>query len=125
MDWHGDPVYDSLQRVISSTAPCPSNRCSKGLYATTTTNQEHSTRQHHSVDLGVLRGFIGALQSNTCTVEMAEMVPVEQRRRRRFSVDMGQVREFIALREITISTEESNTVDNLKAQEASHIDVTC
>lgn len=127
VDGHGNPVYDRLQRVISSTAPCPGNRCSKDVHAKATTNKEHTTRQHHSVDLGELRGFIGALQGNTCTVETTEVVPVAQRRRRRFSVDMGQVREFIALREMKITTEEGNTAsaDHLEAQEARHIDATC
>ena len=122
----GNPVYDRLQRVISSSTPWPGSRCNNGVQATATANQEHNTRQHHSVDLGVLHRFIGALQSNTCTVEMTEMVPLEQRRRRRFSVDMGQVREFIAVREIKSTTEEGNTAsaDHLEAQEARHIDAT-
>ena len=120
VDRHGSPVYDGLQRVISSTAPCPG----KGVQATATENQEHSTRQHHSVDLGVLSGFIGALQSNTCPVEMTEMLPLEQRRRRRFSVDMGQVREFLALRESKITTEEGNMA-LADHQETCHIDTTC
>ena len=115
VDGLGNPVYDRLQRGISSTTPCPGRSCSNSVQATATANQENNTRQHHSVDLGVLRGFIGALQSNTCSVEMTEMVPLEQRRRRRFSVDMGQVREFIALREVKITTEDGNT----EAQEGS------
>jgi len=49
---------------------------------------------------------------------------VEQRRRRRFSVDMGQVREFLALRESKITTEEGNMASAYH-QETCHIDTTC
>ncbi len=84
-------------------------------------------RQHNSVDLGELRGFIGALQGNASDMEMTEMGTVEQRCPRRFSVDMGQVREFIALREMTTSTKEeiSTLPDQPEAQVESRNDATC
>ncbi|KAL9976277.1 hypothetical protein ACROYT_G013560 [Oculina patagonica] len=91
----------------------------------TTATMEH--KKGCSVDLGELRGFVGALQGNICSIEMTEMGTVEQRCRRRFSVDMGQVREFIALREMKTSTKEEKTslADQPEAKEESRNDKTC
>ncbi|KAJ7365082.1 hypothetical protein OS493_007728 [Desmophyllum pertusum] len=98
------------------------------VQATATAMKEH--KQHHSVDLGELRGFIGDLQGDVHSMEMTEMGTVKQRRRpRRFSVDLGQVREFITLRETKTSLKEENTAlaDQPDAQNASvnHNDTTC
>ena len=125
VDNNGNPVYDRLQREIS-----PSATSCQGVQATATAMKEH--KQHHSVDLGELRGFIGDLQGDVHSTEMTEMGTVKQRRRpRRFSVDLGQVREFIALREIKTSLKEENTAlaDQPEAQDtrpsANHNDTTC
>ena len=104
VDADGNPVYDRLQlRVISPTTACQGNRCSKELQGSAASKKERKKR--HS-DPGQLREFTGALQENVRSMEMAI---AKQRLRRRFSVDMGQVREFIALREMMISTDEQNS----------------
>ena len=120
----GNPIYDRLLRVISPTAAFQGNRCRQCVQASATAEMEH--KQHHSVDLGELRQCIGALQGNACGMEIAEVGTVEQSRRR-FSVDMGQVREFIALREMNVSIkgESLALAGQQEAQEASYNDVTC
>lgn len=121
VDGDGNPMYDSLLRGILSTPTCHGNGCSQGVLASSSAKMEH--RQHHSVDLGELRGFVGALQGNA----VAEVGAVEKRCRRRFSVDMGQLREFIALREMTISTKEegSTLTDQPEVEEARNNFATC
>ncbi|XP_078365666.1 uncharacterized protein LOC144649949 isoform X2 [Oculina patagonica] len=125
VDRLGNPVYDSLLRVISPIPASQENRCKEGVQASATAKMER--RQHNSVDLGELRGFIGALQGNASDMEMTEMGTVEQRCPRRFSVDMGQVREFIALREMKIFPKEeiSTLADHPEAQVESGNDATC
>lgn len=124
MDGDGNPMYDRLLKGTCLTAACHGNGCSQGVKASVSAKMEQ--RQHHSVDLGELRGFVGSLQGNA----VAEVEAVEKRCRRRFSVDMGQVREFIALREMTISTKEersarSTLTDKPEAEEARNNYATC
>ena len=104
VDADGNSVYDRLQlRVISPTTACQGNRCSKDRQRSAASKKEHKKR--HS-DPGLLKEFTGVLQENTRSMEMGI---AKQRRRRRFSVDIGQVREFIALREMMISTKEQSS----------------
>ena len=121
----GNPLYDKLQRVFSSTTACQGSRCSQGVQATATSTKQH--REHHSVDLGELRGFARDLQSAVCNMEMNEMATSKQRRRRRFSVDLGEVRGFIALREIKSSATEENKAspDQSEKQESNHNEALC
>ena len=50
-------------------------------------------------------------------MEMTEVVSTKtQKRRRHFSVDLGQVREFIALTEINSSAEEENNALTYKPE---------
>ena len=100
----GHPIYDKLQRAISSNTPSQGGGCRQQVQATITPTKQH--RENHSVDLGELRRFAKDLQSD---MEMTEVVSTKtQKRRRHFSVDLGQVREFIALTEINSSAEEEN-----------------
>lgn len=119
MDGHGNSAYDRLQRGISPIATCQEDLRSQGVQ-TTAVKEEH--KRCHSVDLGELRGLIGAIQGDARRMEATEFPgTVEHRCQRRFSVDLGHLREFIALREMNISTkEESSTLpDQPEAQEAS------
>lgn len=123
VDGDGNPVYDGLQRETTSTDACQENKNSQGVQGNANVKVEH--KQHYSVDLGELRGFIGALQRNECCMEMTEMATAERRYRRRFSVDMGQVRGFIALRKMnTTKVESSALADQPEAEEASQEDAT-
>ena len=110
----GHPVYDKLQRVISPTAPYQGSTCNHNVQTATTAESSQEQLQHHSVSLGELRGFVQALQGGECNGEMMEMHAAKQarpRHRRRFSVDLGEVREFIALTEMRVyATDESNSL---------------
>lgn len=96
VDGLGNPVYDRLLRGICPTATCQANRCSQELQGTATSKKEHKKR--HSVDLGELRRFIGDLQGDVFHRGMTEMITWKQRCWRRFSVDLSQITEFIAIR---------------------------
>ena len=98
VDGHGNPVYDRLLRGICLPAS------SQGK----TVAPEKERKKRHSVGLGDLRRFIGDLQGDVFHGEMKEMGTRKQRRKRPFSIDLGQVKEFVAIREIT-STKEKST----------------
>ena len=106
VDNHGRPIYDTLQREISPTAAKQSksfNQQASGMIAAES-SKEHT--QHHSIDLGELERFVQTLQGDLCSIDMMEttgMGHAKSCHRRRFSVDLGEVREFIALREIRAS----------------------
>lgn len=75
----------------------------------TETLREHN---HHSVDFSELREFMRASESDVCSEETIEIGVKEQTtsfHRRRFSVDLGEVREFIAFREMRMSLENEYT----------------
>ena len=107
-------MYDKLQRVVSSTASCQGSTFNHNFQTTTTSESSQEQLQHHSVSLGELREFAQALQGGEWSTEMMEMHAAKQtrpRHRRRFSVDLGEVREFIALTEMRVSaTDESNSL---------------
>ena len=106
VDIHGYPIYDKMERVISTTASRQGNSCSQEAQEMTTAESSKEHKQHHSADLGELREIVQALQGDVYSREMMEMGAVGQTRRRqhrRFSVDLGEVRVFIALREMRIS----------------------
>lgn len=68
--------------------------------STIESSKEH---KHNSIDRSELRTFMMASQGDVYCAELTEMVDVEQEtqcHRRRFSVDLGEVREFIAFREL-------------------------
>lgn len=104
----GYPIYDKLERVLfPSKASDNSNFSNKDEQemSTTESSKEH---KHNSIDLGELRTFMMASQGDVYCAEMTEMVDDEQEtqcHRRRFSVDLGEVREFIALRELRMCLE--------------------
>ena len=106
VDIHGHPLYDKLDRVIVPHATRPVNNFSQEGQGMSTVESSKEHKQHRSVDLGELRGIVQALQGDVGSTEMMEMGAMGQTRRRqhrRFSVDLGEVREFIALREMRIS----------------------
>ena len=88
VDGRGNPIYDRLQRKIFPTFTCQGNTCSQSVQ-TPTVKKEH--KHCNSVDLGELPGFFRANQGQV-------MGTVEHNYKRRFSVDLGHLREFIAQR---------------------------
>lgn len=123
---HGHPIYDNLQRAISPAVTFQSNSCGQTVHEMATV--EH--KQHHEVDLGELRGLVRALQDDVCNTEKMEIGAMEKTRRdhrRRFSVDLGEVREFIALREmISFASDEITTpAGQSEVQDVSHNEGTC
>ena len=104
----GYPIYDQVERVLSpGKASQNSNFTNKDKKMTTIeSSKEH---KHNSIDLGELRTFRVASQGDVDCDEMKEVGAVEQetqRHRRRFSVDLGEVREFIALRDMKMYLED-------------------
>ena len=96
----------------------------------TTAESSKEHKQHQSLDLGELRGFVQAFQGDVGSREMMEMGAMGQtrrRQRRRFSVDLGEVREFIALREMRIPSKNESTAlaDQPEVQEARHHEASC
>ena len=78
-----------------------------------TTIESSKEHKHNSIDLGELRAFMVASQGDVDCDEMKEVGAVKQetqRRRRRFSVDLGEVREFIALRDMKLYLSEDNVL---------------
>ena len=131
MDILGYPIYDKMERVISTTASRQGNGCSQEAQEMTTAESFKEHKQHQSVDLGELRGFVQAFQGDVGSTEMMEMGAVAGQTRRRqhrpFSVDLGEVREFIALREMRISATNESTAlaDQPEVYEARHNEATC
>lgn len=110
MNIHGHPIYDKLQRVISPTVTGQSESCGQEARDTDTTEHE----QHHTVDLGELRGFVQAFQDDVRSAEMIEMGAMGKTgrgHRRCFSVDLGEVREFIAVREARTPVSDENMAE--------------
>lgn len=111
----GQPIYDKLERVLlPSKASYNSNFSNKDEQEIITieSSKEH---KHNSIDLGELRTFMMASQKDVYCAESTEMVDVEQEtqcHRRRFSVEMGEVREFIALRELRMCLENDTSRGN-------------
>ena len=105
MDGHGNPVYDRLQRMICPTISSQRKRCTQEVQETVAPKKERKKR--HSVDMGELQRLIGS-QGDVFHTGMTEMGTRKQRRWRPFSVDLGEIKEFVAIREIT-STKEKNT----------------
>ena len=60
-------------------------------------------------------------------IEMGAVGKATHRHRRRFSVDLGEVREFIALREMRMSSKDECTALAYQpdVQEPIHIEATC
>ena len=109
------PKYDKLDRGLSSYNALhhQNSICSLDVpqgIATTETLREHNYR---SIDWSELREFTRASESDVYSKGVTEMGVAEQStsfHRRRFSVDLGEVREFIALREMRIHFEDECTV---------------
>lgn len=111
-------------------ATCQRNSCSQEAQELTTAETSKEYKQHYSVDLGELRGFVQAIQGDVCGIEMTEFGAVgktRHRHRRHFSVDMGEVREFIALREMRMSSKDKCTALTYQpdVQQTSHNEITC
>lgn len=112
----GQPLkYDKLDRGLSSYNALHHQNyiCSLDVpqgIATTETLREHNYR---SIDWSEPRDFMRASESDVYSKGVTEMGVAEQStsfHRRRFSVDLGEVREFIALREMRIHLEDECTV---------------
>ena len=108
VDFRGRPIYDTLQKVISPSFT---------FQGTSLKNREHEITiaepykelKQGSVDLGELQEITRALQGGKYSTSMIEMVkPRHENRHRRFSVDLGCVREFLARREMKISAQDEN-----------------
>lgn len=105
-DQSGNPMYDKLQREISLTSSDQGGGCRQQVQAILHVTPATQQRENHSIDLGELRRVAKDLQSD---MEMTEVVSNKsQKRRRRFSVDLGEVRGFIALTEICSSAQEGH-----------------
>lgn len=99
-------MYDKLQREISLTSSDQGGGCRQQVQAILHVTPATQQRENHSIDLGELRRVAKDLQSD---MEMTEVVSNKsQKRRRRFSVDLGEVRGFIALTEICSSAQEGH-----------------
>ena len=113
MDKCGRPIYDRLQRTISTIAPNQSESYSPEAQSIMiATEKSKEIKQHHSVDLGEIGKFMQCLEGDQCSMALTElggMGDEKSRHRRRFSVDLGEVREFIALTEIRASRTNEST----------------
>ena len=114
---NGRPIYDKLDRGLSSYNALHHQNYIRSLdvpqgITTTETFREHN--RHRSTDWSELREFMRAQsESDVNSKWLTEVGVAEQAtsfRRRRFSVDLGEVREFIAFREVGIHLEDEFTV---------------
>ena len=116
----GKPNYDKLDRGLSCYNALHQQHNNgldvpPGITATETLTDLDNN--NHSIDSSELREFMRASEGDVCSTEMINMgARVAEHsystnfRRRRFSVDLGEVREFIALREMKIHSEDESTV---------------
>ena len=108
---NGQPKYDKLDRGLSYyNAPHHQNYiCSLDVPQGITTTETFREHNHRSIDWSELREFMWASESDVNSKGLTEVGVAEQPtsvRRRRFSVDLGEVREFIAFREMRIHLED-------------------
>lgn len=102
----GPPYYNALHQQNNDDLNVPPG------FTTTETLRDNN---NHSINLSELREFMRASELDVCSKEMIKMGVAEHSYstnflRRRFSVDLGEVREFISLREIRIHSEDESTV---------------
>lgn len=104
------PKYDKLDRgLFYYNAPHHQNNCSLDVPQEITITETLKERNHHSIDWSELREFMRASESDVCSKGMIGMGVGEDStsfHRHRFSVDLGEVREFIALREMRMYLED-------------------
>lgn len=114
----GKPKYDKLDRGLSCYNALHQQH-DNGLDVppgiTITETSRDLGNNNHSIDSSELREFMRASGRDVCSTEMINMGVVEHSHsmnfhRRRFSVDLGEVREFITLREMRIHLEDESTV---------------
>ena len=114
--------------ISPCTAACHSDSCSQDAVGMTTAETSKEQREHHSIDWSELRRFVQASQGDVSNTQMTEMGAGDQAtHHRRFSVDLGEVRGFIALRETRMSSKDECTALAVEPeeQEASHKDYIC
>lgn len=102
----GPPYYNALHQQNNDDLNVPPG------FTTTETLRDNN---NHSINLSELREFMRASELDVCSKEMIKMDVAEHSYstnflRRRFSVDLGEVREFISLREMRIHSEDESTV---------------
>ena len=102
----GPPYYNALHQQNDDDLNVP-----PGF----TTTETLGDNNNHSINLSELREFMRASELDVCSKEMIKMGVAEHSYstnflRRRFSVDLGEVREFISLREMRIHSEDESTV---------------
>ncbi|XP_068700438.1 uncharacterized protein [Montipora foliosa] len=110
-------LYDTLQRGIPVPSVSPKSLTPKSLsrepaYQTTVENSREGLKRH-SISLGELRGVREAVHDKFCITQPVEIDKVEwttSHNRRRFSVDLGEVREFIAMTEMKSTPTENPAV---------------
>ncbi|XP_068721500.1 uncharacterized protein [Montipora capricornis] len=95
-------LYDTLHRGIPVPSASPNSLSREPAHQTTVEDSRKGLKRH-SICLGELRGVREAVQgefSNTQPVEIDTIGWTTSHNRRRFSVDLGEVREFIAMTEM-------------------------
>ncbi|XP_068700490.1 uncharacterized protein [Montipora foliosa] len=95
-------LYDTLHRGISVPSVSPNSLSREPAHQTTVEDSRKGLKRH-SICLGELRGVREAVQgefSSTQPVEIDTIGWTTSHNRRRFSVDLGEVREFIAMTEM-------------------------
>ena len=113
---NGQPKYDKLDRGLSYyNAPHHQNYiCSLDVPQGITTTETFREHNHRSTDCSELREFMRAQSesdvNSKCLTEVGVAEQSTSFHRRRFSVDLGEVMEFIAFREVRIHLEDEFTV---------------
>ncbi|XP_068721502.1 uncharacterized protein [Montipora capricornis] len=95
-------LYDTLHRGIPVPSVSPNSLNREPAHQTTVEDSRKGLKRH-SICLGELRGVRDAVQgefSSTQPVEIDTIGCTTSHNRRRFSVDLGEVREFIAMTEM-------------------------
>ena len=108
------PKYDKLDRGLSYyNALHHQNICSLEVPQEITITETLREHNRHSVDFSELREFMRASESYVCSEETIKIGVKEQAtsfHRRRFSVDLlGEVRGYIAFREMRMALENEYT----------------
>ncbi|XP_068725120.1 uncharacterized protein [Montipora capricornis] len=105
-------LYDTLQRGMPVPSVSPNSLSREPAHQTTVKDSREGLKRH-SISLGELRGVREAVQDKFCSTQPVEIDTVgctTSHNRRRFSVDLGEVREFIAMTEMKSTPTENPAV---------------
>ena len=110
MDAHGRFLYDTLQHEMPN--PAFSRKRLNQPTHQSTSKHINEERMQRCVSLGEFRSFMEPAEDEIHSNDSLETGTIgcatKGHKRRRFSVDLGEVREFIAITELRVAPTDTN-----------------